>query len=650
MEREGMNPNPIQSSSTPFEQTRLGKALTALKEVTSVLERTGNLTVLMQEALARIVDIMAWSAGAVYLRDHTGRIARLAEQKRQEGVVAWKAQLARSGRFADRLASIIQPTYLCQETWEEQDLPFHGLPYDVQSLLLVPLRAKDVLIGVLYLVDNRPLELDPAETDVLRILGHQMATAVMLERLQVGESRARRVAGRLRDVAQTISSGLNVDQVLALILERLGDVVPFDSASVMLVSEDRFDVLFAQDRHGKEKRLDVGMPSERRAAAWRVVNGGEPILLTDVKDSSFWTEVPQLDYIRCWIGVPLKVRDQVIGVLTLDKTEPGFYKPAHVPVLAAFASQAAAAIENARLFDATQQTLTERTMLHEVSRAVSSSLEFDAVLNAVIDAAVQATGAQRGYLVLQDDSPSELTFLVARDSARETIKDDELIVSRSIAWRVLETGGAVLTVNAQEDPRFAEASSVVSYSLRSVLCVPLVSKTQVTGALYVDNRLRDGQFTPRSLEMLNNIAAQAATAVENALLYNQLREANVKLTAALEESRRSYEQLEAAQAQLVQAKEKEVMMEMAGAAAHELNQPLTVIQNLSALLLERDVRDKELRQDLKTIARVSEQAAEIVHKMVKATRYKTRTYPGGQRIVDLDQATADSNVDINEPD
>jgi GAF domain-containing protein len=621
-----MNSDPIQPSSTPLEQTRLGKALTALKKVASVLGQTGNLTVLTQGALARTVDTMAWDAGAVYLRDHTGRITCLAKRNRQEGIVTWKTQLARGGRAARQLADSVEPTHLDRETWEEQDLPFHRWSVDVQSLLLIPLQARDVLIGILYLVATCPLELDPAEMDVLSILGHQIATAVLLGRLQAGESRARRVAGRLRDVAQTISSGLNLDQVLALILERLGDVVPFDSASVMLVSDGSFDVLFAQDRDGEKKRIDVGLPSEHRAAAWQVVNNGEPILLTDVTDSPFWTEVPQLDYIRCWIGVPLKVRDEVIGVLTLDKAEPGFYQPAQVPVLSAFASQAAAAIENARLYDAAQQTLTERTMLYEVSRAVSSSLEFDAVLNAVIDAAIQATGAERGYLVLRDGSPSELTFLVARDSARETIKGDELIVSRSIAWRVLETGEPVLTVNAQEDPRFAEASSVISYSLRSVLCVPLVSKTQVIGTLYVDNRLRDGQFTSHSLEMLNNIAAQAAAAVENALLYNQLREANAKLTVALEESRRSYEQLK---------------------VAHELNQPLTVIQSLSAQLLERDVEDETLRQDLAEIARASQQATEIVQEMAKATRYETRTHAGGQRIVDPDQAAVDGYAKEN---
>ena len=653
----------VRSSSTPtsisstaaFEQARSNKALVALKEVASILEHTDNSTLLMQEALARAMDVMAFSAGAIYLADYTGRISLLTHWNRQEGIVVWKTGPVRGGRFASRPGdeaepAFLEPVYLSRETWEELDLPFDAWSDDIQSVLMVPLRARNSLAGVLYLVATCTLEADLVERDLLSIMGYLIANAISLSRLLVGESRARRMAGGLREVARTISSGLSLDQVLSLIVERLGDVIPFDSASVMLVNGDRFDTLFARDAQGRERRLEKGTPVQQRTTAWRVVHGGEPILLTDVRDSIFWAKVAQLDYIRSWIGIPLKLRDEVIGVLTLAKAEPGFYQPAQVPVLTAFASQAAAAIENARLYDAAQQALTERILLHEVSQAVSSSLEFDAVLNALIDAAIQATGAQRGYLVLRDNSPSALNFLAARDSARETLQGNELVVSRSIAWRVMETGEPVLTVNAQEDPRFAKEPSVINYSLRSVVCVPLVSKTRVIGALYVDNRLRDGQFTSHSLEMLNNIAAQAATAVENALLYEQLREANVRLSDALESSRQSYEQLAVAQDRLVQAKEQEVMTEMAGAAAHELNQPLTIIQSLATLLLDRQIENEDLRRDLENIALASQRVAGIVQKMVEATRYETKSYLGDQRILDLDQAAEHGRTETDESD
>ncbi|MFZ5917589.1 MAG: GAF domain-containing protein [Chloroflexota bacterium] len=620
----------------------VGRALAALKKVTATLQKTGNIKELLEQSLLHIVAEMDWTAGALYLAYHGGGLSLLIHQQAADLELTWKARLSRS-QWSDRsVPATVQPVYEYDETWEPSELPFHDPSGDLHVQVSAPLCARDALVGRLFLVDVQPREAHPVEMDILMAIGHQLAHAVVLARLLVDESRARRMAGTLREVAQTISSSLNRNQVLDLILERLGDIIAYDTASVMLVQDDHFDVLFARDREGKEKSLGSKTPVQRRAAAWQVVHSGDPIVLTDVRDSHLWTDVPQLSYIRSWIGVPLKIRDQVIGVLTLDKAEPGFYQPSQVPVLSAFASQAAAAIENARLYDAAQHALAERTMLHEVSQAVSSSLELEAVLNAVIDAAIHACGAQRGYLVLPDLSKEKLQFLAARDRARETLQGEELVVSRSIARRVLETGEAVLTVNAQEDPRFADEPSVISYSLRSVVCVPLMSKQRVIGALYVDNRLRDGQFTFRSLDMLKNVAAQAATAVENALLYQQLREANAQLAVALEKSNLAYEQLQKAQGQLVQIKKQEAMIETAGAAAHELNQPLTIIQGIASLLIDRPTQDAELKRDLEAIAQAAQRAARIVQQMSDAARYVTKSYPGGHRIVDLSQASEDN--------
>jgi GAF domain-containing protein len=616
---------------------QLERALSALGQATATLRQKGNTKELIQQALTQIVDATDWAAGAIYLT-HQGGVALLTHHSLTDRAITWKKGLPRGKSQPKSAVEGDGPRYQFQRDWIAADLPFEAPEGEFEMLVRVPLLARDTRIGQLCLVTLEAQPRHPLEADVLTAIGHQIAHAVALAQLLMGESRARRMAGTLRAVAQTISSSLDRDQVLNLIIEKLGDVIAYDTASVMLVRGDHFDVLFARDRHGKEKSVGIQTPVQRRAAAWQVVHNGDPIVLTDVRDSDLWTEVPQLAYIRSWIGVPLKIRDQVIGVLTLDKAEPGFYQPSQVPMLVAFASQAAAAIENARLYGAAQQALAERTMLHEVSQAVSSSLELEAVLNAVTDSAIRATEAQRGYLVLREKSEETLQFLSARGSDRETLEGDELVVSRSIARRVLQTGEPILTVNAQEDPRFADQASVIHYSLRSVVCVPLVSKNETIGALYVDHRLRDGQFTHRSLEMLENVAAQAATAVENALLYRQLRETNAKLADALEESRRSYEKLQAAQEELVGAKKREAMIETAGAAAHELNQPLTVIQGISALLEDHQIENKNLRRDLKAIAQAARRAAKIVKKMSEVTRYVTKPYPGGQRIVDLDQA------------
>jgi adenylate cyclase len=163
--------------------------------------------------------------------------------------------------------------------------------------------------------------------------------------------------------------------------------------------------------------------------------------------------------------------------------------------------------------------------LSEVGAAVNSTLDLSEVLNRVMDSVIELTGAERGYLVLRDEATGELEFMVARNLDRETLNQQSFQVSRTIVNRVAETGEPVVTTNAQADPRFQAQESVVSYSLRSILCVPLRSKGQVIGVMYADNRIKSGLFGERELNLLTAFANQGAVAINNARLFESVSNA-----------------------------------------------------------------------------------------------------------------------------
>jgi adenylate cyclase len=163
--------------------------------------------------------------------------------------------------------------------------------------------------------------------------------------------------------------------------------------------------------------------------------------------------------------------------------------------------------------------------LSEVGAAVNSTLDLSEVLNRVMDSVIELTGAERGYLVLRDEATGELEFTVARNLDRETLNQQSFQVSRTIVNRVAETGEPVVTTNAQADPRFQAQESVVSYSLRSILCVPLRSKGQVIGVMYADNRIKSGLFGERELNLLTAFANQGAVAIDNARLFESVSNA-----------------------------------------------------------------------------------------------------------------------------
>jgi adenylate cyclase len=167
--------------------------------------------------------------------------------------------------------------------------------------------------------------------------------------------------------------------------------------------------------------------------------------------------------------------------------------------------------------------LENLTALYNVSQIVNSTLDLSEVLNLTMDLIIQVTGAERGFLMLMDGSSGELAFRVARNMDRETIAGSSFEISRSIVNKVAEEGKSILTTNAQADPRFSTQASVVSYSLRSILCVPLRVKGKITGVIYADNRIKTGLFSEGDRRLLSAIADQSAVAIENARLFQNIK-------------------------------------------------------------------------------------------------------------------------------
>ncbi len=161
-------------------------------------------------------------------------------------------------------------------------------------------------------------------------------------------------------------------------------------------------------------------------------------------------------------------------------------------------------------------------VLQDVSRVINSSLDLDVVLQKVMDAIIQLTDAERAMLLLYD-AEHELGVTIARNMDQTTLDHEASSeISRSVVRHVAETGEPVVTVNAQEDERFAAQDSIVSYKLRSILCVPLRIKQEIIGVIYADNRVAGGIFGDGERDALLAFADQAAVAIENARLFNEV--------------------------------------------------------------------------------------------------------------------------------
>jgi PAS domain S-box-containing protein len=167
--------------------------------------------------------------------------------------------------------------------------------------------------------------------------------------------------------------------------------------------------------------------------------------------------------------------------------------------------------------------------LAEISQVVNSSLELDDVLRIVMDTIIRLTRAERGFLMLRDEN-NQLVSTVARNWEKESLNSTEAAVSRTVIQKVIESGEAILTTNAQEDPRLSGQESIVAFNLRSILCVPLKVKNELIGVIYADNRIRSGIFKEGERDLLVAFSNQAAVAIDNARLFSSLKKTLAEVT------------------------------------------------------------------------------------------------------------------------
>jgi signal transduction histidine kinase len=266
--------------------------------------------------------------------------------------------------------------------------------------------------------------------------------------------------------------------------------------------------------------------------------------------------------------------------------------------------------------------------LAQIGQVINSSLDRQTVLNEVVDTIIRLIGAERAFLMLRN-SLGELEIVTARNWERESLQPHEFEISQSIISQVMEEGQAVVTTNAQTDPRFGHQVSVITYSLRSILCVPLVVKEIQIGVIYADNRVREGLFSEKDRKLLSTFANQAAVAIENAELYEAIHHHAMELEERVEE--RTAELAEANRHLRALSKLKD---EFVSNVSHELRTPISSLK-LYGTLLEKPSEKQE--QYLQSVKREVARLEHIIESLLRLS-----SFDQDQIVVNL------SPVDLNE--
>ena len=254
------------------------------------------------------------------------------------------------GRIALTRQPIIVPDYA---NWEGRSEKYIYEPS--VTFLGVPLIAGDRLLGALGLGDsNLHRQFNEEDVRLLTLFGQQAALAIEKAILFAEAQQRAFEAETLRQASMAVAASLSLENTIQSIVEQLKMVVPHDTSAVMLLKDGAMEVVGGYGFDDLSKVLGVRFSITDNGTAKFIYEQKSPLLLSDVSQDARFSSYPG-SRIKSWLGLPLIIHGNVIGMLTLDSYEVNHFTPRHVRIGEAFADQVAVALENARLFNDVQQ-------------------------------------------------------------------------------------------------------------------------------------------------------------------------------------------------------------------------------------------------------------------------------------------------------
>lgn len=422
-------------------------------------------------------------------------------------------------------------------------------PYKVgewlaRSSLSVPITIGGQVSGVLEVEDNLVGVFDENDVLALNTLADQVGVAIenarlyeqarqeITERVQMEQQIRESLERRSRqvqlttEIAQEITGAPGLGEIYNYVVTSVKEGFGYYHVQIFRHDPEK-DAMVVIEGSGEagEKMLAAGhsLPFGTGVVGTAAATG-EPVLASNVTDDPHWVPHPDLPDTKGELAVPIKWQDEVLGILDVQHNEPDALTEEDQVMLLGLAGQIASAVESARLFEETQQTLTNTQILYRLSRDLLGHDNVSDILQTVIDGMVKALEADRITIITFNlEAQQVIDFAQGGPGAGQVIhvSFDELWDGLS-GW-VLQERKPALSPKGKPDPR--ESPRVQKRreetNCGSIVVVPLMQRGKVLGTMTAINRLEEPDFTQRDADLMMTIGNQAAAALENIRLFEE---------------------------------------------------------------------------------------------------------------------------------
>lgn len=441
--------------------------------------------------------------------------------------------------------ALLAPPHVFDELVEQGEVENLGTPSI--DWLGVPLKVNDGTVGILAVQSyEEEVRFREQEKAILIFVSTQVALAIIRKRADETLARHAREMTALYETSLEINSHLDLSSLLHAVVRRAADLLdarmgglyfmrPDNEALELVVSHN-----FPKDYLGTALNLGEGLSG-------RIAQTGAPMMIDDYLNWCGQAKVFADQPFRRVLGVPMKLAGKLIGVINVtDDEKTGPFSEDEIRLVSLFADQAAIAVENARLFEAAQQELSERKAaeaeaqhrlkrvqaLHNIDIAISSSLDIQVTLFVILDQVTAQLGVDAAAVLLLNPQTLILEYAGGRGLRTSALQHTHLRMGEGYAGRAaLERRIVFIPDLPAQKTDFIQSPWFASENFIAYFGVPLLAKGQVMGVMEIFHR---APLNPELewLEFLEALATQTAIAVNNAELFESLQHSNLDLTLA----------------------------------------------------------------------------------------------------------------------
>ena len=492
--------------------------LESYQSVCKAISRSLALDEVLSVIVTNVVKVMNVKASSLrLLNKETQQLELVAYHGLSEHYVH-KGPVVYDGSIVDALAG--KPVSIYDITADENaKYRREAMEEGIRSILSIPMRFGEEVIGVLRMYTSEPVEYSEEDLKFVAAIAEQAAIAIVNARVfEKTVSKEKEYLRVFHQVTRAVSASLQMDEVLNMIVKTLPEVMGLKAATIRLLDASGAHLSLAAAQGLSEKYLSRGpvdMEENIREAL-----AEKPVAIHDVsKDPRVhYRKEAEEEGIKSMLTLPIIARGKVIGILRLLTAHLRHFSPQDIDFSAALAEQCGTAIENARMYERQYTEARYLKALQDIAKAVSSTEDVREVMDMIVTRIAHAMNTDAATIRLLDPSRKKLELVASHGLSEKYLNKGPVDAEKSVSDAL--QGNPVAIYDVSSDPRIVYKAEAEDEGIRSMLVIPIIFRGRVIGVLRALTKGEHRVFQQEEIEFATSLAGQAAIAIDHAKAFS----------------------------------------------------------------------------------------------------------------------------------